>query len=481
MNSVRRVAKNISYLFICQTASRVLGLALNLVLARRLADAGYGRYSLILVIVAIAGMAADFGTASILVREVSKLRGQSSSLLAATLLLRLATTAAGAAGVIVVVLTAGIERDFALPLAIATLAIIPTSLSTAFEAALQGFERMDLSAFADVVFSIVLTAVGAAVVLDGGGVTAMTAVYLGASFVRLAYSAVAYRRLVGSLDDAGGTWSFGYGRLRRLAGESFPVLYWQLVSFAYYKVDVLLLGAFRNEAEVGWYAAAYKLFEVPVMFGWLAVQSLLPLMSRMFHESKTNLAFLFGKTMKYIWVAGLGFAAGIAILSPAVIRILLPAEYEPAVDVLRVLGISLPFMVGCVLFGSLFISMEIQRRMAKWSLLSLAVNVGLNLALIPHFGVMGAAVTTLISEVVSFVVFYGFAAHYLGHVSFREVFLAPALAAMPAFVAMFLLVDISTPLAAVAGMVIYISALMVLRVVSQDDLGFFRRLKEGGS
>lgn len=480
MNVVRRVARNISYLFVCQAASRLLGLALNLVLARRLADAGYGRYSLILVIVAIAGMAADFGTASILVREVSRRRGESSSLLGATLLLRLATTVAGSAGVIVVVLAAGVERDFALPLVIATIAIIPTSLSTAFEAALQGFERMDLSAFADVVFSIVLTAVGAAAVVRGGGVTVMTAVYLGASFVRLAYSAAAYHRLVGGLEDAGGSWSFSYGRLWRLAGESFPVLYWQLVSFAYYKVDVLLIGAFRTEAEVGWYAAAYKLFEVPVMFGWLAVQSLLPLMSRMFHESKKNLALLFGKTMKYIWVAGLGVAAGIIVLSPAVIRLLLPPEYEPAVNVLRVLGVALPFMVGCVLFGSLFISMELQRRMAKWSLLSLAVNVGLNLALIPRFGVMGAAVTTLCSEVVSFVIFYGFAAHFLGHVRFREVFLVPVLAAAPAFIIMFLLAGYSTPLAAVAGAAIYLTALMVLRVVSQDDLGYFRRLKQGG-
>lgn len=480
MNVVRRVARNISYLFACQAASRLLGLALNLVLARRLADAGYGRYSLILVIVAIAGMAADFGTASIIVREISRRRGESSSLLAATLVLRLVTTLLASTGVIVVVFAAGVEPEFALPLAIATIAIIPTSLSTAFEAALQGFERMDLSAVADVVFSVALTAVGIAVVVGGGGVTGMTVAYLGASLVRLAYSAIVYRRLVSGLEGAGGSWRFSRGRFRRLAVESFPVLYWQLVSFAYYKVDVLMIGAFRTEAEVGWYAAAYKLFEVPVMFGWLAVQTLLPLMSRMFYESKQNLVLLFGKAMKYIWVVGLGTAAGMAVFSPAVIRLLLPPEYEPAVNVLRVLGVSLPLMVGCVLFGSLFISMEVQRRMAKWSLLSLAVNLGLNLVLIPRYGIMGAAVATLCSEVVSFVVSYGFTAHYLGHVRFREVFLAPLLALGMALAAMFLLVGYSIPVAAVAGAAIYMAALLILRVVTQEDLGYFRRLKEGG-
>ncbi len=479
MNVVRRVARNISYLFAYQAASRILGLALNLVLARRLADAGYGRYSLILVIVMMAGMAADFGTANILVREVSKRHGESSSLLGAILLIRAMTTLVVVAGVLVTVLAAGVASDFALPLIIAAIAIIPTSLSTAIEAALQGFERMDLSALADVVFSVVLTAVGAAVVLGGGGVTAMTGVYLGASAVRLAYSALAYRRMVSGIEAAGGTWRFSNARLRLLARESFPVLYWQLVSLAYYKVDVLLLGLFRSEAEVGWYAAAYKLFEVPVMFGWLAVQALLPLMSRIFLQSKSSLSLLFGKAMKYIWVVGLGAAAGAAMLAAPVIGWLLPVEYEPAVNVLRVLGAALPFMVGCVLFGNLFISMELQRRMARWSLLSLAVNVGLNLALIPPFGVMGAAVTTLVSETFSFILFYGFTVHFLGRLRLGEVFLAPALAAGAALAAMLLLARVSLPLAIVVGVIVYPAGLMLLRVVSQDDLGYFRQLRAG--
>ncbi|MHB8859006.1 MAG: flippase [Thermoleophilia bacterium] len=479
MNVVRRVARNITYLFAYQAASRVLGLVLNVVLARRLEDAGYGRYSLILVIVMIAGMAADFGTANILIREVSHQRSRSNSLLGATLTIRLVATVTVSAVVALIVLAAGVERDFALPLIVATAAIIPTSMSTAAEAALQGYERMDLSALADVVFSLVLTAVGAAAVYRGGGVTAMTAVFFGANVIRFGYSMGAYRWLVSRFEGAGGSWRFDAGSMKHMARESFPVLYWQMVSLAYYKVDVLLMGVFRSEAEVGWYAASYKLFEVPVMFGWLAVQALLPLMSRIYHESNKSLMLLLEKGMKYIWIVGLLAAALIAILAGPVVRLLLPPEYEPAVRVLIVLGAALPFMVGCVLFGNLFIAMELQRRMAKWSLVSLAVNAGLNLLLIPPFGVMGAAVTTLVSEVFSFVLFYGFAAYFLGHVRLLEVFAGPALVAAASLAVMLLLVGISPILAAAAGVILYGGALMLFRIVSQDDLGYFRQLKSG--
>ena len=50
MSVVRRVARNIFYLFAYQAASRLLGLVLNLVLARRLADVGFVRCSWILVV-----------------------------------------------------------------------------------------------------------------------------------------------------------------------------------------------------------------------------------------------------------------------------------------------------------------------------------------------------------------------------------------------------------------------------------------------
>ena len=474
-SAVSRVARNISYLFVYQVASRALGLVLTLVLARRLETAGYGRYSLILVIILLVGMAADFGTANILIRDISRRREQANSFLAAALLLKLITTLVVAAGVALIILTAGFSRQFSVPLMIATLSIIPTSMSTAIESAFQAFERMDLSALADVVFSIALTVAGVAVMYAGGGVTQMTVVYLGASFIRLGYSSLVYRRLPRVPSE----WRFDGAIFRHLVKESFPVLYWQLISLAYYKVDVVLLGAMRADVEVGWYAVAYKLFEVITMFGWLAVQALLPLMSMTYQRSKDGLYVLFEKAMKYVWIAGLGVAILMMALSSAAVSLVLPPSYLPAINLLRVLGFAVPLMVGCTLFGNLFVAMNLQGRVAKWSLLSLAVNVGLNLVLIPHFGAMGAAVTTLLSEVFSFIFFYSFTAYYLRHVRMLEVFLFPALVAGGLLILLLLMRNMPVYVIAAVGIIGYPALLLLFRVVSQDDMSYFRRLRAG--
>ncbi|MHB0866612.1 MAG: flippase [Thermoleophilia bacterium] len=476
MNVVRRVARNISFLFAWQAVSRFLGLVLNIVLTRRLEDAGYGRYSIILVIVMIAGMFADFGTANIVVREISRHRDKANSILGALLVLRGVTTVTVWLGAMSIFVFSGMGRDYAVPLAIASLSIIPMSMSTALEAALQGFERMDLSALADAVFSLALTGAGVAVVYRGGGVVGMTAVYLGASTVRLGYSFLAYRRL----DRARGGWRFTGDRFIYLVRESFPVLYWQLVSLAYYKIDVLLLGAFRTEAEVGWYAAAYKLFEVPVMFGWLAVQALLPLMSRTYQKSKDSLGLMFEKVLKYIWTAGLGTAVLLAVLARPVIELLLPPEFEPSILALITLGYAIPLMVGCVLFGNLYIAMNVQGQMARWSLLSLLANLSLNLALIPVYGLMGAAVATLLAEIFTFLLFYGFTAHLLRGVRLVEVFVVPAAAAGIVLVAQMLLDGLWAPLLATGGALAYLFLLWAFRVFSLDDRKYFRQLRAGG-
>ncbi len=474
-SAVSRVARNISFLFAYQVASRALGLVLNLVLARRLEDTGYGRYSLILVIIMLVGMAADFGTANILIRDISRQRDRANSFLVAALLLKLITTLMVAGSVAVIILTAAFSRDFAVPLMIATLSIIPTSMSTAIESTFQAFERMDLSALADVVFSLALTAAGVAVVYRGGGVTQMAGVYLAASFVRLGYSGLVYRHL----PRVPSPWKLDGVIFRHLVKESFPVLYWQLISLAYYKVDVVLLGAMRPEAEVGWYAAAYKLFEVITMFGWLAVQALLPLMSTIYQKSKDNLYVLFEKTMKYVWIAGLGVAILLMALSGPAVSLMLTPDYLPAVNMLRVLGFAVPLMVGCTLFGNLFVAMNLQGRIAKWSLLSLAVNVGLNLVLIPRFGAMGAAVTTLLSEVFSFVFFYSFTAYYLRHVRLLEVFVFPALVAGGLLAVLLLMRNMPVYVVGAVGIVGYPALLLFFHVVSHDDMRYFRRMKAG--
>ncbi len=183
--------------------------------------------------------------------------------------------------------------------------------------------------------------------------------------------------------------------------------------------------------------------------------------------------------MKYVWIAGLGVAILMMALSSAAVSLVLPPSYLPAINLLRVLGFAVPLMVGCTLFGNLFVAMNLQGRVAKWSLLSLAVNVGLNLVLIPHFGAMGAAVTTLLSEVFSFIFFYSFTAYYLRHVRMLEVFLFPALVAGGLLILLLLMRNMPVYVIAAVGIIGYPALLLLFRVVSQDDMSYFRRLRAG--
>jgi O-antigen/teichoic acid export membrane protein len=121
--------------------------------------------------------------------------------------------------------------------------------------------------------------------------------------------------------------------------------------------------------------------------------------------------------------------------------------------------------------------MGVQRRMAKWSLLSLAANVGLNLVFIPLYGAIGAAMTTLFADILSFVIFYGFSVYYLRSVHLAEVFLVPAIAAGLVLGLLWLVSGLWAPLLALIGIAAYALLLFLFRVISADDMRYIRQLR----
>jgi O-antigen/teichoic acid export membrane protein len=74
--------------------------------------------------------------------------------------------------------------------------------------------------------------------------------------------------------------------------------------------------------------------------------------------------------------------------------------YADAADVLRILVIGFPGMFVIWMLVVLAMSAHRGRLMLETSLIGCATNVGLNLWLIPSYGVRGAAAATILGDIV---------------------------------------------------------------------------------
>ncbi len=162
-----------------------------------------------------------------------------------------------------------------------------------------------------------------------------------------------------------------------------------------YHVDVLMLQAYTTEAQVGYYKAALVLAE----FLWLAPKAVQSVMiqsaSELWHRDRIErITALASKATRYTLLLTALMAIGIAVLATEFVPRYYGADFEPTITPLLLL---LPGTVGFAVARPI-LSVSHARGDMRVMILATgataAMNVALNVALIPRFGMEGAAVAT---------------------------------------------------------------------------------------
>lgn len=171
-----------------------------------------------------------------------------------------------------------------------------------------------------------------------------------------------------------------------------------LALFAVYlKADAVLLSVLAGPAAVGAYGLAYRVVEVvlsvPALFMVVAYPRLVevaadPVRLRELATRSLHLLSLLG---------GLVVVVGLP-LSGTVLGVLGGDDYRFGARALSLLLLSTALSFATPLLGQLLILRGESGRLFRFSVLNVALNVALNLVLIPPFGATGAAAATVVTE-----------------------------------------------------------------------------------
>lgn len=241
-----------------------------------------------------------------------------------------------------------------------------------------------------------------------------------------------------------------------------------------FRVDMLFLGIMRSSREVGWYGSVYALLDGLVMIPNVVTASLAPTLSANFGEGNRDVVKrLHQRGLKYVLIVGLFLAALFGALAESVVAVVYGSEYAPAAAALRLLSMSVVFIFVRRHVQGVLDNVDL-RGVTVWVVgVGLATNVALNLALIPRFGYMGAAASTVVTEAY----LMGAMLWILQRAAYPSAFLrqlrAPAFAIGPSVVSIWMLAD--TPLiAALAGGIVYVGLLTALGAWDDKDRLLFR-------
>lgn len=275
---------------------------------------------------------------------------------------------------------------------------IPTTLATLALAVLMAEDRLLGFALVSVLLEIGSQFVGLAVLLGSGG--SDVAVYAwGAGAGRL-LAMIAAVILVRPLRISAHSRPVLLDAMRL----GLPIMLSGLSTFVLNSADRLIIQAIAGSAEAGRYQIAYTIGEAAI----IVVVSTGQVWAARFAEVRDDLLRrrLLGRSRDHLYELMAPTMLGVNLLAPVLLRIFAPPSFAPA-DLTGV--VFLVSIGGFPVIATLSSSraLIIQRRTVPVALaagLAAAVNVGLNVLLVPSEGLGGAAVATVLAFVVQAVV-----------------------------------------------------------------------------
>ncbi len=385
------IARNTATQVLARCYSLAFSLGITLLLARHLGVGDYGSFVVVLMLIGLAGLVADLGTQTVLVRDAT---ADSSPDVRAAAGLRLALGLASslvALGVAAAVY--GAEGRVLVGVAIALPTIVLNASAGTAAALLQARLRLDLIALVEACSqTISLMAIGVLVVVGASFdlVVVATVVTAAVHATFLSSYARGRGRLLPRVDVA--SW-------RRLLRAALPVGGSVLVATVYFRVDALIVAALRGPAAAGIYGIAYRPVEALGGFPPLFVASVFPvLVLAVAAQDEERLRTLLQRSGRILAGAAIPTALlGIA-LAPLVVRILGGHAYATAATPMRLLLAGLPLLALNGLLGAAMVALHRQRDALVLNATLLGFNVALNLVVVPRYGATGAATAATVSE-----------------------------------------------------------------------------------
>ncbi len=202
-------------------------------------------------------------------------------------------------------------------------------------------------------------------------------------------------------------WSF----VRESLSFSLPLLPHLVMASGLVVADRFILDHYRDLSEVGIYSLAYTFGMIMFLVTQSLSQAWLPMFFDLAGGQKENRQLL-GRICSGLVIFLVAIACLGILLSPPFVHVVLDYRYHAAASIV-------PLVIMGYLFHALFTLFNISIMQAKRtgavfliSLLAFSANMALNFAMIPKWGMYGAAWATTIAYAVEALVAYIFAQHF---------------------------------------------------------------------
>lgn len=185
----------------------------------------------------------------------------------------------------------------------------------------------------------------------------------------------------------------------KILRASYPFALLILLMALFNRVDSVMLERMleNGREQAGIYAQSFRIFEAATQFSLLFAMLLLPMFSRMIQQ-KENVNELVRIALPLLMVTGLTVACIAFYYNFEIIDLLYRAHAPYSSVIFSILMLSFVFVSVSYLYGTLLTANHSLRQLNLLAAITVVINIGLNLLLIPRHQALGAAISSLASQ-----------------------------------------------------------------------------------
>jgi len=393
--------------FLIKIITGFLTLTTSVVLARTLGPKEYGLYSYAITVAAFLTIFATFGLPDFLTRQVSIYQTNGDFLYVKRLfrwsfiVVLIGTTILFSVPFIISFLNVPLPDSLSFELFVFALVAVPLmSLLAVLSSVLRGLKLVLLAQMANGIIRplVLLILVIVLFLIFEGGANAKTAIVCQLISLLIAF-VVCFFFVINATKEKN-TNNCNLGDKRWLL-DLLPFFLIGLLQIINSRVDILVLGFFRESTSVGNYQVSLRLAEL-VSFILISVNGVFaPVVAEL--KTKNDLVMLqkmVTKSVRWVTCLALPLCLALFVFSTEILEFLFGSEYVAGDNALRIFVVGQ--FVNC-LMGSVALLLNMsghQSDTLRVTGLSAIINISLSLLLVPMYGINGAAIASVVSLVV---------------------------------------------------------------------------------
>jgi len=254
MSAVKSIYRNLLFLSSGEIISKILQFVLMVYAARILDQASFGKFSFAISLSFIAIITADLGINHLLIREISRDKGNANKYFINAFVVKLIFALVTWAFIILLLNGLNYPKDTRYVVYLIWIFTIISTFTDLFYSVFRAFERMFYDSLIKTLRMLILTSLGLYVLFQGYGVIAFSFIFIvvEALMVSIAFIIAQKKFIKVKLD-------LSFKFMKDIVKAAFPIGMAFFFSSIYFYIDSVMLSKMKGDVEVAVYSVAYNL------------------------------------------------------------------------------------------------------------------------------------------------------------------------------------------------------------------------------